>query len=215
MDVSIQRILNLKFLPIIDFQSVQDFQPLIELMLHENVNVLQINFKNAEQLAKASIITSLSQQYPEMYIGGGCLNTVDSAKIVLDTGAKFLVSSILAQEIKEEFAKTNIPIILSGFTLTEIYEAYTHGSEIVQIFPAAQLLTKSVMTILEYLPQMFFILTGGLSISTALDFLRHGVSAVGLKGSIFPKQYLQEKNYTAIGRAIKNLQDRIKAVDLV
>lgn len=212
MDVSIQRILSLKFLPIIDFELVQDFELLIEAMLYHNVDVLQINFKNSEQLAKAKIIASLSEKYPKMHIGGGCLNSVESARIALDCGAKFLVSSILAKDIKRELASTKVPIILSGFTLTEIYEAYTNNTDMVQIFPASQLLTKSITTILEYLPQMSFILTGGLSISTALDFLRYGVSAVGLKGSIFPKKDLADRNYLAIRHAIKNVKDRIQVV---
>lgn len=209
MNVSIERILALKFLPIVDFEMVKNPRALIETMLSQDVNILQLNFKNPQQLAQGCICEELFKEYPEMYLGAGFFYSTDDVEKIISDGARFVVSSVLQKEILTVASAHQIPAIISGFTPTEIFDAYNTKTKLVQIFPASQLHYKSIISILEYLPNANFLLTGGLTISSALEFIQHGAKAVGLKTALFSYNNLAEERYTEIGLAIKNFKDRI------
>ncbi|MDK2818270.1 MAG: bifunctional 4-hydroxy-2-oxoglutarate aldolase/2-dehydro-3-deoxy-phosphogluconate aldolase [Spirochaetota bacterium] len=210
MDVSIERILALKFLPIVDFESIINAEALLETMLEQSVPILQVNFKNPQQLQQADVIGELTKKYPEMKIGAGFFYSSEDAEIAIKKGAQFVVSSVLAKDLPVVASKYNVPAIISGFTPTEIYDAHKTQSDLVQIFPASQLHYKSIVSILEYLPDANFILTGGLTISSALEFLRFGAKAVALKGALFSKIDLLEENYQMIGNSIRNFRSRVQ-----
>ena len=210
MDVSIERILALKFLPIVDFESIINAEALLETMLEHSVPIFQVNFTNPQQLQQADVIGELTKKYPEMKIGAGFFYSSEDAEIAIKKGAQFVVSSVLAKDLPIVAAKYNVPAIISGFTPTEIYDAHKTQSDLVQIFPASQLHYKSIVSILEYLPDANFILTGGLTISSALEFLRFGAKAVALKGALFSKIDLLEENYQKIGNSIRNFRSRVQ-----
>ncbi|MGL4676156.1 MAG: bifunctional 4-hydroxy-2-oxoglutarate aldolase/2-dehydro-3-deoxy-phosphogluconate aldolase [Brevinema sp.] len=210
MNVSIERILSLKFLPIVDFETIKNLKALVETMLDQDVSVLQINFKNPQQLEESQILQELIRTYPEMCVGAGFFYSAQDAEQIIKYGVKFVVSPVLEKEVLTVASLYQIPAIISGFTPTEVYEAYKTRSELVQIFPASQLHYKSIISILEYLPDANFLLTGGLSISSALELLRYGAKAVGVKGALFSYQVLWEEKYQEIGLAIKNFKDRVQ-----
>lgn len=209
MNVSIKRILDLKFLPIIDFESMKNPSALIETLLEQDVPILQINFQNIQQIDNAFIIRDLLKEYPEMKIGAGFFYFAQDAEHLINYGADFVVSSILAKELLTVASLYQKEAIISGFTPTEIFEAHKTKSPLVQIFPAAQIHYKSIISILEYLPDANFILTGGLTVSSALEFLRQGAKAVGVKGAIFQKDFLDKENYKEIGNSILNFKHRV------
>lgn len=213
MHVSIERILELQFLPIIDFDTVHNFEALIETLLEQKVPVLQINVRGSHLQEHGVLLADLVQKYKEISLGVGFLYNVQEAEGIIKQGVHFTVSSVLAKELLVVAELYQVPAILSGFTPTEIYEAYQTKSDLIQIFPASQLHHKSVVSLLEHLPKANFILTGGLTISTALEFLRYGAKAVGLKGALFSKQDLAEENYASIGLSLKNFKNRVKHND--
>lgn len=214
MSVAIDKILALKFLPIIDSESIKNPVAFIETVLEQEVDVLQINFKIQEQIQESYKIWELLKKYPEIKVGAGFLYSSEDTEKIINNGANFVVSSVLAKEILKISNSYNIPAIISGFTPTEIFEAHKLNSELVQIFPAAQIDEKSIISIIDHMPKTYFLLTGGLTLSRALDFIRCGVQAVGVKGCIFQNEYLQEENYFEIGKSIKNFKDRIQQIHI-
>ena len=124
MDVSIERILDLKFLPIIDYELMKNPKVFVETLLENHVSIIQINFKNAQQIEEACIISELTKEFPEIKIGAGFLSLAKDAEKIIQCGADFVVSSILAKEILTVSSLYQKPAIISGFTPTEIFEAY-------------------------------------------------------------------------------------------
>ncbi|MGL4388583.1 MAG: hypothetical protein ACRCTJ_04240 [Brevinema sp.] len=214
MQSVIDKILKLRFLPIIDFSSMKNPKALIETMLEDKVSILQINFKTNEQLQESGIINELLKEFPEMSLGAGFVNDAKDANIVLTNGARFVISSVLATEILPIAAQYQKTAIVSALSPTEIYTANKLTPELIQIFPAAQLPSRSLLSILDHMPRANLLLTGGLTLSLALELLQYGVKAVGVKGSIFRKEDLAEENYRSISDALKNFHSRIKRLNL-
>ncbi|MGL4394150.1 MAG: hypothetical protein ACRCS8_02895 [Brevinema sp.] len=214
MQSVIEKILKLRFLPIIDFSSMKNPKALVETMLEDNVSILQVNFKTDEQLQESGILNNLLKEFPEMSLGAGFINEANDANIVLKNGADFVISSVLATEILPIASQYQKTAIVSALSPTEIHTANKLTPELVQIFPAAQLPSRSLLSILDHMPKANLLLTGGLTLSLALELLQYGVKAVGVKGSIFRKEDLAEENYASISDAIKNFYTRIERLNL-
>ncbi|MGL4366847.1 MAG: bifunctional 4-hydroxy-2-oxoglutarate aldolase/2-dehydro-3-deoxy-phosphogluconate aldolase [Brevinemataceae bacterium] len=212
MESSITRILKLKFLPIIDFETVKNWTAFIETMLAQDVSVLQVNFKTQDHISESKHIGELMNKFPEMCIGAGFVYSQHDAEILAKNGLKFIISPVLANELLTVADKYHIPAVISGLTPTELYNAQKTNSKLVQIFPAAQLNEKCIASIIEHMPNTQFMLTGGLTLSSALDFLRYGVKAVGVKGSVFQSEYLVSENYSAIANSLANFKNRVQNV---
>ncbi|SFB72229.1 2-dehydro-3-deoxyphosphogluconate aldolase / (4S)-4-hydroxy-2-oxoglutarate aldolase [Brevinema andersonii] len=208
----IETILNLKFLPIIDLDSLKNPFALFDVMLNQGVPVLQVNFRSKNHLESASLLGEWSLRYPELQLGAGFLYSSEDAELAIRGGAKFIVSSVMAKEILTVSSLYQIPAIISGLTPTEIYQAQTTGTELIQLFPASQAPLRSVSSLLEHMPNIKLMLTGGLTLYTSLQLLRIGIAAVGVKGSIFQKELLETQNYRAIADSIKNFYERIHSL---
>ncbi|MGL4561524.1 MAG: hypothetical protein ACRCV0_04465 [Brevinema sp.] len=212
MQSAIEKILKLRFLPIIDISSVKNLRALIETMLEQKVPILQVNFRTDEQLQNSGILIDLLKEFPEMSLGAGFINDAEDAEIVLKNGASFVISSVLAKEILPVAKQYHKTAIVSALSPTEIYTANKLTPELIQIFPAAQLPARSILSILDHMPKSNLLLTGGLTLSLSLDLLECGVKAVGVKGSIFRKEDLADENYQSIANAIKNFRNRIERI---
>lgn len=208
----IKTILNLKFLPIIDLDSLKNPFALFDVMLNQGVSVLQVNFRSKNHLESASLLGEWSLRYPELQLGAGFLYSSEDAESAIRGGAKFIVSSVMAKEILTVSSLYQVPAIISGLTPTEIYQAQTTGTELIQLFPASQAPLRSVSSLLEHMPNIKLMLTGGLTLYASLQLLRIGVAAVGVKGSIFQKELLETQNYQAIADSIKNFYERIHSL---
>ncbi|MGL4563050.1 MAG: hypothetical protein ACRCVW_04270 [Brevinema sp.] len=212
MQSVIEKILKLRFLPIIDISSVKNPRALIATMLEQKVPILQVNFRTDEQLQESGILADLLKEFPEMSLGAGFVNDAQDAEIVLKNGANFVISSVLAKEILPVAKRYQKTAIVSALSPTEIYTANKLTPELIQIFPAAQLPARSILSILDHMPKSNLLLTGGLTLSLSLDLLECGVKAVGVKGSIFRKEDLADENYQSIANAIKNFRNRIERI---
>lgn len=211
MNIIEESIIRQRFLPIIDFSSIKSDR-FFEVLLKNKIEVLQVNFHSKEQMEKLSLVGQWNKQFTNLRIGVGFIYSPEDAEAAIKGGAPFIVSSIMAKDIIHKAKALNTPAIISGLTPTEIYQAHATGEGLVQVFPASQIAPRSVVSILEHLPHMKLMVTGGLNLYESLEFLRIGVSAVGVKGSIFQKEYLETENYSAIADSIKNFRDRLQSV---
>ena len=92
-------------------------------------------------------------------------------------------------------------------TITEIVTAMESGCEMIKLFPGSAFGTKYISAILSPLPQTSIMVTGGVSLSNAKDWLNAGCDAVGIGGE-FNKLGAQGK----FEEITKMAQDYIEAV---
>lgn len=201
-----------RFLPIVDFASVKNPDRFFEVLLKQNIDALQVNFRSQEQMSSLPTIGDWNKKYGNIKIGVGFMYSTADAEKAIKGGAEFVVSSVTAKDILAVANLYQVPAIISGLTPTEIYQAHSTDAELVQIFPASQLHPRSIVSILEHMPGIKLLLTGGLSLFDALEFLRLGAKAVGVKGCIFQKDHLENENYAAINDSIKNFYERVQSV---
>jgi 2-dehydro-3-deoxyphosphogluconate aldolase / (4S)-4-hydroxy-2-oxoglutarate aldolase len=92
-----------------------------------------------------------------------------------------------------EFAtKENLLIMAGALTPTEIVKAWKAGADFVKVFPCGQVGgAKYIKAIKGPLPQIPLVPTGGVSLSTAAEFLEAGAEALGIGGELVQAEALK------------------------
>ncbi len=150
-------------------------------------------------------------KFPELTIGLGTVYEPEEAKKGIERGVDFIVTPILNPSIVEVAKSKEKLLILSGFTPTEIYNAYKLGSDLIKLFPASEVNPTFLREILNPMPFVEIFPTGGLNLISAIQFISYGAVAVGMGAStIFKKDLIEQKNYKEISFHLWNARRRIQ-----
>ena len=130
--------------------------------------------------------------FGDVLVGAGTVLNVDAARRCLDAGAQFLVSPGLNLEVVK-LAKTEEKVMMAGaLTPTEVITAWEAGSDFVKVFPCGQVGgAKYIKALRGPLPQVPLVPTGGVSISTAAEFIEAGAVALGVGGECVQAEALK------------------------
>ncbi|MEP0190293.1 MAG: bifunctional 4-hydroxy-2-oxoglutarate aldolase/2-dehydro-3-deoxy-phosphogluconate aldolase [Erythrobacter sp.] len=107
-----------------------------------------------------------------LIVGAGTVLTLDQCKSVLDSGAQFIVSPGLVDEIAEYCLAQGVPIYPGTMTAGEVQRAYALGLREVKFFPASLAggvpMLKALCSVFR---EMRFMPTGGVSAGNLAEFL--------------------------------------------
>jgi 2-dehydro-3-deoxyphosphogluconate aldolase/(4S)-4-hydroxy-2-oxoglutarate aldolase len=127
------------------------------------------------------LIARLAKERPEILLGAGTVLNLEAAKACLDAGAQFIVSPAFDEKTVSHCRKHEVAVLPGALTPTEIIRAWDAGADVVKIFPASAMGGARYLKSLKApLPHIEMIPTGGVSLSTAADFLDAGAFALGV-----------------------------------
>lgn len=116
-----------------------------------------------------------------------------------DAGADFVVTPVVLPEVAEACRKYDILCVLGALSPTEIYHARLAGANLVKVFPIAPVGGPDyIRTLQGPMGGVPLWASGGVEIDQIAAYLRLGVKAVGLTGSLFPAEALARKDMGAI-----------------
>jgi 2-dehydro-3-deoxyphosphogluconate aldolase/(4S)-4-hydroxy-2-oxoglutarate aldolase len=134
-----------------------------------------------------------------LIVGAGTVLTLDQAKSVRDSGAQFIVSPGLVDEIAEFCLDEGMPFYPGTMTAGEVQRAFALGLREVKFFPAS--LAGGVPMLKAFgavFREMRFMPTGGVSAGNLAEFLAlpHVLACGG--SWLTPKDALANGDYAAI-----------------
>ncbi len=156
-------------------------------------------------------IATLAKIFPELNVGAGTVCTIQDLTTALDSGAQFIVTPIIDEEVIKHCVKNSIPVFPGGYSPTEIHKAWSLGASAVKIFPATQLGVQFIKDVSAPLNQIKLLPTGGVSQENIKSFFEAGVVGVGMGSSLFNKKFINDKNYEALGKHFLQIKNAIKA----
>lgn len=128
----------------------------------------------------------------DVSVGAGTVLNVESARRCLDAGAQFLVSPGLNLEVVKLAGAEGKLIMAGALTPTEVITAWEAGSDLVKVFPCGQVGgAKYIKALKGPLPQVPLVPTGGVSLSTAAEFIEAGAAALGVGGECVQAEALK------------------------
>lgn len=133
-------------------------------------------------LNAGAIITKLTQEFPNAFIGAGTVLDAETARNALLAGAKYVVSPSFNPDTAKICNRYSVPYIPGCMTITEIVTAMESGCEMIKLFPGSAFGTKYISSIMSPLPQVSIMVTGGVNLNNAKEWLNAGCDAIGIGG---------------------------------
>jgi 2-dehydro-3-deoxyphosphogluconate aldolase / (4S)-4-hydroxy-2-oxoglutarate aldolase len=156
---------------------------------------------NAPEMIK-QLIGSVEK---DVIIGAGTVLSADDAKIVISSGARFVVSPILDVDIITVCKDNDIPVAPGCYTPTEILKGWNGGANIIKVFPATSLGPKYFKDIHAPLPFVRMMPTGGVSIDNVGEWVNAGASAVAIGSDLLDKKIIADEKYEVLTEKAKRL----------
>ena len=117
-------------------------------------------------------------------LGAGTVLDSESARLAVLAGARLLVTPTLADGVIEVGRRYGAATVIGTATPSEMLHAQTFGADLVKLFPASQWTPKTLGDVLQALPQLRTVPTGGIAPTDAADWIAAGAVAVGIGSSL-------------------------------
>jgi len=145
------------------------------------------------------VVRQLAQKFGDkILLGMGTLTKPEQVESAKSAGASFLVSPICQPNLVQTMVNSGLLIMAGALTPTEIFQAYSLGSDVVKVFPGSlggPAYIKAIKGPFPYIPVMP---TGGVSESNVKEWFAAGVIAVGAGSELCPPALAKEGKFNEI-----------------
>lgn len=125
-------------------------------------------------------IAQLVKTNPDLIVGAGTVLEAVTARIAILAGARFIVSPYFDQETAEMCNLYKVPYMAGCMTISDMVHAMKAGCDVIKLFPGSAYCPSFVKDIKGPLPQASIMPTGGVDLDNVGEWVRHGVTAVGV-----------------------------------
>ncbi len=155
--------------PVLNVPRIEDAAPLAGALAAGGISVCEVTLRTQAGLAAIGAFKSAE---PDLITGGGSVLNTSAMQDVLASGADFIVSPGLDDELLEAFADCPVPVLPGVATASEAMVAYKAGIKHVKLFPATVIGGPELIRALAApLPDMVFMPTGGVTLANISSFL--------------------------------------------
>ena len=164
-------------------------------LLRGGVDAAEITFTVPDA---AEAIRTLAAEWPGR-VGAGTVLTALQGNEALEAGADFLVSPVLVPELAPMCREADALLVLGGLTPNEIVAAVHAQADLVKVFPVSALGGPSyVKSVLEPLPSVALMVSGGVARDQIRTYLELGVRSVALGGALMPKGLVEARDWAGL-----------------
>lgn len=157
------------------------------------------------------IIKKLNAQFgDEIYLGAGTVLDGETARLAILAGAKFIVSPSLHPDVITVSKRYGKVVVPGAMTPTEIVRAYELGADMIKVFPADVLGPQYIRDVKGPFKHIPLMVTGGIDVHNAADFIKAGVAAIGVGGSLVGRKIVQEGNWEMITEKARKLVEEVQ-----
>ncbi len=163
-----QKIHELKLVPVVVLNDAQDAAPLAEALIAGGLPCAEVTFRTA---AAADAIKAMSV-YPGLCLGAGTVLSVDQVKQAVDCGATYIVTPGFNPKVVGYCVENRIPVCPGVCGPTEIEMGLEFGLKVLKFFPAeAYGGLKTLKAICAPYGIVRFIPTGGIGPGNVCSYL--------------------------------------------
>jgi 2-dehydro-3-deoxyphosphogluconate aldolase/(4S)-4-hydroxy-2-oxoglutarate aldolase len=157
------------------------------------------------------LIQSASQEYEDsLCIGAGTVRTREQAEQAVASGARFLVSPVLNEEVASYCRAQELPYFPGALTPSEIEKAWQAGAAMVKVFPASQWGPQYLREIKGPFEDIPLMAVGGVTSDNIPAYFSSGASAVAVGGSVFSRARMINREYSKIHDHLKEIIFAVK-----
>lgn len=189
----VKQLEELGLVPVVRASSADEAMQVIEAIKAGGVNVLEITMTVPGAI---KVIEKVADKYgSEVLVGAGTVLDPETARACLLAGAQFIVSPALNLDTIAMCQRYSAPVMPGVLTPTEVVTAWGAGADIVKVFPCGSMGGASYIKNLKGpFPQIKMVPTGGVSLTTAADFIKAGAVALGVGTDLVDVKAIREGN---------------------
>jgi 2-dehydro-3-deoxyphosphogluconate aldolase/(4S)-4-hydroxy-2-oxoglutarate aldolase len=185
----LERLRALKVIAVVRGQNADEALQLSQALVAGGVGAIELTFTipGAEAaLAEARVVLG-----DHALVGAGTITKPDQVRSAAAAAADFLVSPHFNIRLFREMLGTGTLSVPGVLTPTEVVAATDAGASVLKLFPASVLSPAYLKALLGPFPGLRVIPTGGITPTTAAEWLSFGALAVGLGSELVPTKLRQ------------------------
>ena len=205
----IKHIEDLGLVPVVRASSADEAKQAIDAIKAGGVDVLEITMTVP---GAVKVIEKVADKYgSDVLVGAGTVLDPETARACLLAGAQFIVSPALNLDTIAICQRYSAPVMPGVLTPTEVITAWSAGADLVKVFPCGSVGGASYVKNLKGpFPQIKIIPTGGVSLTTAADFIKAGASALGVGTDLVDVKAIREGNPQVVTDRAKQFLDIVR-----
>lgn len=195
-----EQLANLKVIPVIAINRVEDALPLGKALMDNGMPCAEITFRTD---CAAQAISEMRKAYPDMLIGAGTVLTCAQVDQAVEAGADFIVSPGFNPKTVQYCQRKNIAIIPGINNPSLVEQAMDMGLKTLKFFPAEPSGGVSMLKALTAVYPVKFMPTGGVSLKN-LDSYLALPSVLACGGTwMIPTKLIDEGRWDELGQLIR------------
>ncbi|WP_112479387.1 bifunctional 4-hydroxy-2-oxoglutarate aldolase/2-dehydro-3-deoxy-phosphogluconate aldolase [Vibrio variabilis] len=196
-----EQLANLKVIPVIAINKVEDAIPLGKALVDNGMPCAEITFRTE---CAADAISAMRQAYPEMLIGAGTVLTNEQVDQAIEAGVDFIVSPGFNPRTVQYCIDKNVPIVPGVNNPSLVEQAMEMGLRTLKFFPAEPSGGVGMLKALTAVYPVKFMPTGGVSLKNVDDYLSiKSVLACGGTWMV-PTNLIDEGRWEELGQLVKD-----------
>jgi 2-dehydro-3-deoxyphosphogluconate aldolase/(4S)-4-hydroxy-2-oxoglutarate aldolase len=197
-----RRIEEVGIIPAVRVSSADDAMFAAEAVYRGGIPIVEVTLTVPGAI---DVISHLVENAPEMIVGAGSLLDVETARLCLQAGAKFLTSDGFDADVVKFAVNENTVVFPGALTPTEVMAARKAGSDFVKVVPCGHVGGDSYIKDLKAMfPSVPLIAAGGVNQKTAYGFILAGATALGIGKELVSREAIHLRQE----ERIRTLADR-------
>ncbi len=147
------------------------------------------------------VLSALHARHGEtLLLGVGTCLDVETAREAIARGARYIISPVLDPAVIDAAHAGGAAAIPGVMTPTEAWNAHVAGADLIKLFPASVLGPAGLARVRAPLPQLPFLVTGGITPTNVGDWLGVGAKALGVGSTLFHGPSIATGDFAEIQR---------------
>jgi 2-dehydro-3-deoxyphosphogluconate aldolase / (4S)-4-hydroxy-2-oxoglutarate aldolase len=159
---------------------VPDVDSVVEALVRGGIRIVEVTLDSDDALPTIERLRAI----PGITVLAGTVRTPEEAEAAAIAGAEACVAPALVPEMVERCRAVGLPAIPGALTPSELEAARALGVELVKLFPGSLLGPGYVREVLAPLAGVQLLVTGGVDLSNAREFIDAGAVAVGVGSAL-------------------------------
>jgi len=186
----LKRIEEKGLIPVVIIENPAKAVPLGKAFLKADLDIIEITMRTEKAL---EALKNVKKELPEMLAGAGTVFSAKVAEEAIKTGAQFIVSPHLDEEIVMYCVKNEVIVCPGVYTPTEVNRAIQAAFKagrgkfkniedlplFIKIFPASSGGPEHIKALKSVFPKARFMPTGGIDSKNLASFIKAGAWVVG------------------------------------
>ena len=196
-----EAIYAIKGVPLFYCKDEEESMEIAQTLYHAGFKVIEFTNRGENALSVFSKICSrLKSQFSDIYIGAGTIIDEHDAKPFIKAGADFLMGPNFCEKTASLAFKNDVLYIPGIMTVTEAVNAMKCGCTLLKLFPGEVLTPNFIKAVKAPLPNLSFIVTGGVKpASESIDlWMDAGAAALGFGSQLISREIIDNRNYSAL-----------------